>query len=472
MAEKQRRSTGRSRKKSPGNSQCSDLNTEDAAQRRAALEVAVRCKIESEKRALQIVYRLLEDHVTEEFFTDCGRFINPAHYKDAVDERFIIRSCGYPICIKKLENVPKQKYQISTKTNKVYDITERKCFCSNFCFRASKYYEAQIPKSPVWMREHESVQSGIEVKLNEKRIKTSDVEEPTFTEKSDSSSPDSDSDVSKEPEQEFVSSIVSGNRPSPEGLQTQGQKIGEAKTPVVGDQNQTLTETTERLCHSKLTDHERTLPFDSQNEALGPSTKDHPAEETEISKSTDSSNVEALEVTERAVSKGGAEQLRQILHNSKQYYSALKNPVRYAAAKGSMLETLSQTLNEWKTEETLKYLYGSNYKIEFPFQNSSALGHQVEDLDEDDLILETNDLENAFEIPRAENTSLNESLPFYGLNDAMKPAPDYKKLKEETEMLNSRIEEFFRGNYMLPKELEQTHNQSKQSHKNEVSIGL
>uniref|UniRef100_A0A8C6RBF8 RNA polymerase II subunit B1 CTD phosphatase RPAP2 homolog n=2 Tax=Nannospalax galili TaxID=1026970 RepID=A0A8C6RBF8_NANGA len=81
------------------------------------------------------------------------KFITPAHYSDVVDERSIIKLCGYPLCQKKLGTIPKQKYKISTKTNKVYDITERKSFCSNFCYRASKFFETQIPKTPVWVRE-------------------------------------------------------------------------------------------------------------------------------------------------------------------------------------------------------------------------------------------------------------------------------------------------------------------------------
>lgn len=81
--------------------------------------------------------------------------------------------------------VPTQRYKISTKTNKVYDISERKvgcilekhtamkhrfsryfcdsnitlslfqCFCSNFCYKASKYLEVQISKSPLWLRKEE-----------------------------------------------------------------------------------------------------------------------------------------------------------------------------------------------------------------------------------------------------------------------------------------------------------------------------
>ena len=58
------------------------------------------------------------------------KFITAAHYEDIVIERAIIDLCGYPLCSEaKGENI-KQKFKINTKTNKVYDMTERKNFCS------------------------------------------------------------------------------------------------------------------------------------------------------------------------------------------------------------------------------------------------------------------------------------------------------------------------------------------------------
>lgn len=113
-------------RKAAGTKQTSTLKQEDASKRKAELEAAVRKKIEFERKALHIVEQLLEENITEEFLMECGRFITPAHYSDVVDERSIVKLCGYPLCQKKLGIVPKQKYKISTKTNKVYDITERK----------------------------------------------------------------------------------------------------------------------------------------------------------------------------------------------------------------------------------------------------------------------------------------------------------------------------------------------------------
>lgn len=93
------------------------------------------------------------------FFPSQAQFITPAHYKDAIEERSIIKVCGYPLCSNRLDNVrllrvehicpnqehvmfflscnvivlifffievPNQKYKISTKSNRIYDLTERK----------------------------------------------------------------------------------------------------------------------------------------------------------------------------------------------------------------------------------------------------------------------------------------------------------------------------------------------------------
>ncbi|KAG8436727.1 hypothetical protein GDO86_007714 [Hymenochirus boettgeri] len=438
----------KSRGKRSVNFQVGDLTSEDADTRKAAMETAIKRKIEAEKKALKIVEQLLEDDVSEDFLVECGTFIASAHYKDTVEERSIIQSCGYPICKKKLENVPKQKYKISTKTNKVYDITERKCFCSDFCFRASKYYEAQLPKSPIWIREEESPpeikllkegksgRTGVEIKLSEKRIKVKEIEKPAaMTNEFDPDSSNSDTDANNENEQPFVSSVTSGKGLNP------GERVNTAQIGTVdnlensincNDQDHSLIDTTVKLQNCNLNDHELTSTLDSRSEHK--------------------SNSEVLNVSQRAVSKRGAEQLRKILRNSAQYQSALKDHPSPVSAKNNMLEVLTQTLNEWKTEDTLKYILGTNYVIELSVVKEAPPKSidEFEDLDEDDLSEETNDHENSSLIV-CENIS-KESLPFSGTSNTTKPLPDYAKIKEKTEVLQIRVKDFFKGHYILPEE--------------------
>ncbi|XP_073427557.1 putative RNA polymerase II subunit B1 CTD phosphatase RPAP2 [Dendrobates tinctorius] len=430
-----------------------DVNSEDAAKRRAALENAIRKKIETEKRAHQIVERLLEKNITEDFLMDCAKFISPLYYKDVVEERSIIKICGYPICSNKLENVPKQRYKISTKTNKVYDITERKCFCSNFCYRASKYYEAQIPKTPVWSREEESPpvikllkegksgRSGEEVKLTERRIKASEIEKPKrTTEGGVSSSANSDEDG--ETEQAFVSSVIPGPEQSPEDaelLPDSGNVTQEERTPDRVDVDQNLADTTERMGHCNLKNHEKTP--DPQGDPDGQCSGDvgHGTEATEV----------VTEVTRRAVSKSGAEHLRKLLCKSKTYQATQETSIHPVVGKRGMVDVLTQTLNEWKSEETLKYLFGTDYLVEHR-EHVPVAAFEVQELDEDDLVLDDDITENSSN----GETLLNGGRPLGSQSGVSKPLPNYTKLREDTKMLEIRARQFFSGQYVLPEEVE------------------
>lgn len=82
-------------------------------------------------------------------------YINQSHFEDIIVERAILKLCGYPLCKSVLDNVPKKKYHISTKLNKVFDITERKNFCSSMCYKAGMYLKNQLLTSPLWFRDQE-----------------------------------------------------------------------------------------------------------------------------------------------------------------------------------------------------------------------------------------------------------------------------------------------------------------------------
>ncbi|XP_055919564.1 putative RNA polymerase II subunit B1 CTD phosphatase RPAP2 homolog [Eupeodes corollae] len=118
---------------------------------------AVKKKRECKAKAKHVVEYCLQDTVAPEDFLNMIQHINQSHYEDIVEERFILKICGYPLCDVLLENIPMKKYQISTSTNKVYDITYRKMFCSTKCFKASEYIKAQMLTSPLWMRDKEEI---------------------------------------------------------------------------------------------------------------------------------------------------------------------------------------------------------------------------------------------------------------------------------------------------------------------------
>ncbi|XP_002751129.1 putative RNA polymerase II subunit B1 CTD phosphatase RPAP2 isoform X1 [Callithrix jacchus] len=459
--------TRRRSRNAAGTKQTSTLKQEDASKRRAELEAAVRKKIEFERKALHIVEQLLEENITEEFLMECGKFITPAHYSDVVDERSIVKLCGYPLCQKKLGTVPKQKYKISTKTNKVYDITERKSFCSNFCYQASKFFEAQIPKTPVWVREEESHpdfqllkegqsgHSGVEVELCSKAIKTSDIDNTSHFEKQyESSSSSTHSDSSSDNEQDFVSSILPGNRPNSTSIRPQlhqksimKKKAGHKANSI--HKEQTVVDVTEQLGNCKLDSQEKAatgeLPLQKVNTENSPnSTLPERLKASENSESKYSRS----EITLVGISKKSVEHFKRKFAKSNQVSRSVSGSVQVCpeVGKRNLLKILKETLIEWKTEETLRFLYGQNYASVCLKPEASLV---KEELDEDDIISDPHSHSLAW---RESQNSLDESLPFMGSDTAIKPLPSYENLKKETEKLNLRIREFYRGRYVLDEE--------------------
>lgn len=90
-------------------------------------------------------------------------YIDQSHYNDIVEERAITSLCGYPFCHVTLGEIPKQKYHISVAQNKVYDITERKSFCSNKCYKSSLFLREQILTTPLWVRKDDDIYPKIKL---------------------------------------------------------------------------------------------------------------------------------------------------------------------------------------------------------------------------------------------------------------------------------------------------------------------
>ncbi|KAJ8951280.1 hypothetical protein NQ318_008183 [Aromia moschata] len=108
-------------------------------------------KKECDLRAMKIVEFSIEGKLRPEVFMRCLPFINQSYYQDIVEERAITKLCGYSLCGKKIPEMPKKQYFISMKSNKVYDITDRKNYCSNFCYKASLHIKQQIDNGPLWL---------------------------------------------------------------------------------------------------------------------------------------------------------------------------------------------------------------------------------------------------------------------------------------------------------------------------------
>ncbi|NWH78670.1 RPAP2 phosphatase, partial [Piaya cayana] len=304
------------------------------------------------------------------------------------------------------------------------------------------------------LKEGRSGPSGEEVKIRDEVIKVSDIENPRISSNpSEFGSHDAANDSSSDSEQEFVSSVLPGSQ-SRSGdvaqqlhrssiLRKQHDPKGHS-SPKTEDAD--VVEATERLSNCKLDAQEKVYAGSVHNKkpAL-------PSKSTSLGKSSASENYESTcsgsQVVFLGVSKRGAEHLKRILANSKEHNkSEPRNPVN---SKCGLLEALKQTLKEWRTEETMKFLYGPNYTSLCSLERVSSAKQENEELDEDDL--DAADDPDTAAVELSEN-SLNYSLPFTSPGGIVKPVPSYEKLKEETEFLELRVREFYKGKCVLAEE--------------------
>ncbi|CAH8456851.1 unnamed protein product [Schistosoma mattheei] len=121
-------------------------------------------KVETRKRqalflrqALRIVERFAHNPVNTDMLAYSLPWLEREQYDDISIERNAYGNCGYVLCSKPKGQTNKQKYRICTTTRRVYDITKRQPFCSDWCYRASYYIRKQISKEPAWCRSADSL---------------------------------------------------------------------------------------------------------------------------------------------------------------------------------------------------------------------------------------------------------------------------------------------------------------------------
>ncbi|CAB4055316.1 RPAP2 [Lepeophtheirus salmonis] len=129
-------------------------------------------KKQSEATALEIVEKLLDSEIEFLWFEEEALpSLNQMFYKDVIDERSLLKLCGYPLCTHSLPKIiPRQKYHIVSSQRKVYDLTERKKFCSNSCYNASSYILEQLDNEPLWMRDDKPGSERPMIKILGKRL--------------------------------------------------------------------------------------------------------------------------------------------------------------------------------------------------------------------------------------------------------------------------------------------------------------
>ncbi|RWS24226.1 putative RNA polymerase II subunit B1 CTD phosphatase RPAP2-like protein [Leptotrombidium deliense] len=111
---------------------------------------------ENRKLVLRTVEKMIDCAVDEKLLIESCKVLSKADFEDLNVERSLTLLCGYPLCSNALTNIASQKYKISLKEHKVFDLTERKLFCSDICFTASKFVKKQLRDEAFWLSDDKS----------------------------------------------------------------------------------------------------------------------------------------------------------------------------------------------------------------------------------------------------------------------------------------------------------------------------
>ncbi|XP_045103898.1 putative RNA polymerase II subunit B1 CTD phosphatase rpap2 isoform X3 [Portunus trituberculatus] len=124
------------------------------SRRQENLKATSECVQAAHRRAQEYFLSMIEGPVEPQVFVAKAKYINPQVYNDVVVERAVTGLCGYPLCSNTFtDTYGSRSYVI--RNNVVYDITERRNFCSNVCYEASQLVHQQVLTLPLYLRDTE-----------------------------------------------------------------------------------------------------------------------------------------------------------------------------------------------------------------------------------------------------------------------------------------------------------------------------
>uniref|UniRef100_A0A8R1XSK8 RNA polymerase II subunit B1 CTD phosphatase RPAP2 homolog n=1 Tax=Onchocerca volvulus TaxID=6282 RepID=A0A8R1XSK8_ONCVO len=84
--------------------------------------------------------------------------LDQSSWMEVVEERYLGRMCGFPLCTNPVQVKNAQKYRIDLKNKKVFERSaEIDKFCCRSCFLRSAAVRAQLEAEPLWIRGDEQV---------------------------------------------------------------------------------------------------------------------------------------------------------------------------------------------------------------------------------------------------------------------------------------------------------------------------
>lgn len=104
------------------------------------------------KKTVHDVICLLTDTVTESELQDSLNTLDVSSWEEILEERFIARICGWPLCSQPI-SIPyrNQRYKLDKKNQKVYEAyAEHEKFCSKICHNNYSHVKSQLYELPLW----------------------------------------------------------------------------------------------------------------------------------------------------------------------------------------------------------------------------------------------------------------------------------------------------------------------------------
>ncbi|CAG9535073.1 unnamed protein product [Cercopithifilaria johnstoni] len=100
----------------------------------------------------------LSDCVVETTLQKLLNNLDQSSWMEVIEERYLGRMCGFPLCTNPVEVKNSQKYRIDLKNKKVFERSaEIDKFCCEDCFLRSVAVRAQLETEPLWIRGNERV---------------------------------------------------------------------------------------------------------------------------------------------------------------------------------------------------------------------------------------------------------------------------------------------------------------------------
>lgn len=109
--------------------------------------------LEYRRVTLKFIESMLQPNISLDELKNGEDFICRHDYDSITQERYLQKLCGFPLCSNELSKEWKQRYHISLKDKRIYDVEIRKLYCSVKCMdESTKFRNESVPEQPIWMR--------------------------------------------------------------------------------------------------------------------------------------------------------------------------------------------------------------------------------------------------------------------------------------------------------------------------------